>query len=66
MTDSTNDPDGKAAKEKFLRDLQKVTTPKPRKEQPVNPADPPSSDPRDKTRREKFKKIYGINDDSSF
>lgn len=69
MTDSPNDPDAgetQAAKDKFMRDLQKITTPRKSKPEPVNPAEPPSTDPRDSKRREKFKDIHDIKSDDSF
>ena len=44
--------------------------PKPEPRKPANqdqaPSDAPPKDPRDAKRREQFKKLHGIKDDSSF
>jgi hypothetical protein len=69
MTNSPNDPDAgesQAAKDKFMKDLQKITTPRQTKSKPANPAEPPSTDPRDSERRKTFKDIHGIKKDDSF
>ena len=57
MADEKKPEGSEDAKEKFMRDLQKITTPK--EPNPVNPKEPPSTSPRDQKRKETFDKIYG-------